>query len=357
MKNVLLLIISPYLIFLSETNTKTIEVESDWQETIEIAKEECEERLKEKRDDFLNELQEDGGKRIGGLTYPNEIEVNEDDMVFKCTCKEDIHWKSAIFSSADTMSLETIEETPPSISLDEILVEKIKEETVERIGSVWSTLSADKIIVEVNSLEIYDSELILSDYEINKIPGDEKIVEIEYANCKSAITEKNDSITIELKQGKTIEFNTIIKSSSKVTAALKFGNKAAGGAFGTEFNRSVEITNTRKFNFTRKVTTTESYKYDIPPMKIVDAQFSQSQYLARRQFKGKVFLDGKVTVSFSGNFQAKGVPPSTFFEYFGEKNISDILPGLKDRTHFIEGFLNDIEVSKIKESFRERDCQ
>ena len=355
------------MIFLSETGTKTIEAESDWQETIDIAEEECEERLKKNRDDFLDGLKEDSGERIVRLTYPNEIEANEDDKVFKCTCKEDIHWEkgdnqkhnfpSANISSEDTLSLDMIEEIPPNIFLDEMLAEKIKKETIKRIGPEWSTLSPDQIIVKINSLEIYDSELILSDYEINKIPVDEKIEEIEYENCKSFKTKKNDSVTIKLKQGKMIEFNTIIKSSSKVTADFKFGNKVASGEFGAEFSRHVEITNTRKFYFTKKIITTESYKYDIPPMKIVNVKFSQSQYLARRKFKGNVFLDGKVTIDFSGTFQARGIPASTFFEHIGEKNMSDVLPELKERTHFIEGFLNDIEVSKIKEFFRETECQ
>lgn len=351
----ILLFCTPFIFV--ETGTEHIKAISDWEETTELAESNCESLLEEKRLDFINELEDEGGEEIGNVLYPNDIEYNEDKKLYKCSCSEDIHWKKEDKTKiqhsglSDLYAITNTQTNYVSNSIEEILTENI-------LSIKPYKAHRSKIKIKFINLEIYDSELTLYPLEKDWISLEEKHESFILENCTSFENQKSGSMEISVKQGKEIEFSKTIETTAEVKGDLKFGNKTGGGGtFGASYTKNVTLKNTRSYSYTSEKTIIQNYKYSVRPQTKVLGNFTWQQYKARRPFKGNVLIEGQVQITSRqslSNLIFKGDLEKIVF-LLGNKKLSVILPN--SRSFPMEGYLNNVEFTEIKEIFKEAKCE
>lgn len=354
-------------------NTVYFEAESDWNESLCDAENECEERYNEVLDAIISEIDSNNGEvtaeHIDGVQVEENYDESSSQIIYKVrrsgaidyfVCYEEKTEKDIINDNIkknidillNNLAKNVVDKN--DMNVEDRILKAIRNRHPEgwddtpdlryHITTQW---------IGLKDLYVESGELIFEEEQYGLLPDKVTIESRNKTNCSERVLSETLKVVYREEKGDDIFFSRVLKSASTISANIKF--KFIGG--GVSSNRSLTVTNTRK----ESTKTVESREYTTPlqtsPWKkqTFKAIITQRQY--RRPFKGRIKFSGNVIKKIVTNHCVAPIPtchnanpPAWAWElYCIEEEVYDINTLLSDeeRTIDISGYQDNITGANI----------
>lgn len=350
-----------------QTETVTIEAESDWHHSQSDATSECDDRLDSLERSAISDAESRGLVYVQGSTSGYDIEYNSSDDTYKCSCKRTLEFDYPDNSSlkvnsefklrSEDETLKTLDpnefnETPEDVTVQlRALVMQVAPPNIRAdflrhpVPQVYSLSSVD-----IKNLKIISSDLIIDkDVELIGLPTEETIRHYPYQNCTSRDQTLKRDVTVKVERGFKVEFSKAVTTEETISGDLKFKFQHVEAGAEMERKIKVEIKNTQTITELRSETVVESFDFTIAANTITDIKLTIQQIQARRRFEGTILLDGDVTLNYffskRGRHQYHKV----------EKPLSGHLSE-SQRTLNLNGYYSNIDYQTAPTELTEKPC-
>ena len=318
---------------MSEHTVKVV-VSSNWRDSIDEAKNECNRILDIKAEDVISREDYDGFYLTSSSYSSYSTESRKSDSEFRCTRARTLRFKeyeqradggrqppdspspeaqvwmtqeSRVMASALLAKGARLIE--PAGEAQETYFSRINDKirqslppTAEisiklppfdiefRINAHLNSFSVDAILIKNSKLKLEERE------EIVGIPLSESVVRIPVSNCGTGISlELHRKVEYGYTTGFRIETERAMTDKYEISGKLSFGDYAE---IGGSFSHEVSFRETQEYSSSKTESREETIDISVPPNTKADISLICQRFEARRAFEGPVTVDCNVVANY-----------------------------------------------------------
>jgi hypothetical protein len=351
-------------------HTRRVTASSNWRDSEDGAKDECNRILDIRSDDAIQDEEHDGSYLVGSSYSSYSVETRDNKTLFRCTRSRDLRFREyekeksseriepfsdslqmlkAELSPEDFQILESLSPVrllePIAETQDEYFARienKINERLPQTVNFILNIGIATAVIplplanISLSGLRITKSLLKLStEEETVGIPLAESIWRIPAENCGKKIElEINRSVEYEETSGFKVSTEHSISEKLEISGKLTFGDV---GELGGTVTREVSFRESKEYSQLHSERRTQDVKVKIPPETNAIIKIAFQTFEVRRAFEGPVTVDCTVVAEYRP--LEPGGKPRKEQTY----TLSQLFPDESDRSFVMKGYYGTLD--------------